>query len=109
MSHYTAVDGHLGVEGEGAQLPWAGQAYSVKRFGVTITNCESEPVQTPGCIQGHGALLVLNRSDLCVAQASENSDALEDRLFKRPFSSPEHPPRALGHEPKWLLRAAPAR
>jgi len=58
MSHYTAVDGHLGVEGEGAQLPWAGQAYSVKRFGVTITNCESEPVQTPGCIQGHGALLV---------------------------------------------------
>ena len=27
--------------------------------GLTITNCDSEPVRTPGCIQAHGALLVL--------------------------------------------------
>jgi len=36
-----------------------------------------------------------------------------DRLFKRPFFSqntPRNTPRrALGHAPKWLLRAAPAR
>jgi len=51
-------------------------AYSVKRHGTTIQNCDSEPVQTPGCIQAHGALLVLLRTDLTVLQASENSQAL---------------------------------
>ncbi|MFO1500638.1 MAG: hypothetical protein U1G07_20020 [Verrucomicrobiota bacterium] len=35
---------------------WADGPYSIKRYGVTITNCDSEPVQTPGCIQCHGAL-----------------------------------------------------
>jgi hypothetical protein len=40
-------------------LPWDGQPYSIKRHGVSITNCDSEPIQTPGCIQAHGALLVL--------------------------------------------------
>jgi len=66
-------------------LPWEGQAYSVKRFGTTITNCDSEPVQTPGCIQGHGALLVLRADDLTVAQVSDNSEGL------------------LGHAPEALL------
>ena len=33
----------------------------------------------------------------------------EDRLFKRPFFSQNTPRRALGHAPKWLLGAAPAR
>ena len=56
-----------------APLPWAGQAYSIKRHGVTLTNCDSEPVQTPGCIQAHGALLVVRPSDLVILQASENS------------------------------------
>ena len=59
-----------------APLPWAGGAYSIKRHGVTLTNCDSEPVQTPGCIQGHGALLVLRPGDLVILQASENSAAL---------------------------------
>jgi len=68
-----------------ARLPWDGQAYSVKRFGTTITDCDSEPVQTPGCIQGHGALLVLRPDDLTVAQVSDNSGAL------------------LGHAPEALL------
>ena len=55
-----------------ARLPWEGQAYSVKRYGTTIDNCDSEPVQTPGCIQSHGALLVLRLADLTVLQVSEN-------------------------------------
>jgi light-regulated signal transduction histidine kinase (bacteriophytochrome) len=53
-------------------LPWEGQPYSIKRHGTTINNCDSEPVQTPGCIQSHGALLVLRPSDLTILQVSEN-------------------------------------
>ncbi len=58
------------------RLPWDGQPYSIKRHGVSITNCDSEPVQTPGCVQGHGALLVLRVSSLTVLQASENCHVL---------------------------------
>ena len=25
--------------------------YSTKRHGLTLVNCDSEPVQTPGCVQ----------------------------------------------------------
>lgn len=46
--------------------------YSVKRHGVTITNCDAEPIQTPGCIQSHGVLLALRPSDLTISQVSEN-------------------------------------
>ncbi len=53
--------------------PWAGGPYSIKRHGVSLTNCDSEPVQTPGCIQPHGALLVLRLADLTILQVSENS------------------------------------
>jgi len=56
-----------------ASLPWASGPYSIKRHGVSLTNCDSEPVQTPGCIQAHGALLVLRLSDLAILQVSENS------------------------------------
>lgn len=35
--------------------PWAGAPYSIERHGVTITHCDSEPVQAPGCVQAHGA------------------------------------------------------
>ena len=59
-----------------APLPWEGEAYSIKRHGVTLTNCDSEPVQTPGCIQAHGALLVVRLDDLVILQASENTLAL---------------------------------
>lgn len=55
--------------------PWEGQPYSIKKHGVTITNCDSEPVQTPGCIQAHGTLLVLRQADLVILQASENTEA----------------------------------
>jgi len=69
----------------GSSAPWDAQPYSIKRHGLNITNCDSEPVRTPGCIQAHGALLVLRPSDLSVLQASENTQAI------------------LGHEPRELL------
>ncbi len=59
-----------------ARLPWDDQPYSIKRFGISVTNCDSEPVQTPGCIESHGALLVLRSSDLTVLQASENTQPI---------------------------------
>ena len=46
---------------ENTPLPWGNGLYSIKRHGATLTNCDSEPVQTPGCIQAYGALLVLRR------------------------------------------------
>lgn len=68
--------------------PWEGQPYSVKRHGVTLDNCDSEPVQTPGCVLAHGALLVLRPTDLTILQASENTDRLlghpADTLLNEP-------------------------
>jgi two-component system, chemotaxis family, sensor kinase Cph1 len=55
------------------RLPWEGQPYSIKRHGLSIGNCDTEPVQTPGCIQAHGALLVLRPLDMTILQASENA------------------------------------
>jgi two-component system, chemotaxis family, sensor kinase Cph1 len=52
-------------------LPWADGLYSIKRHGLSLTNCASEPVQTPGCIQSHGALMVLRLVDLTILQVSE--------------------------------------
>jgi two-component system, chemotaxis family, sensor kinase Cph1 len=46
--------------------------YSVKRHGVSLTNCDDEPVRTPGCIQGHGLMLAVRLRDMVVAQVSEN-------------------------------------
>ena len=69
---------------ETASVRWAGQPYSVKRHGVTITNCDTEPVQTPGCVQDHGVLFVLRPADLTVLQVSENTEAILG-----------HPPQAL--------------
>ncbi|MGL5016621.1 MAG: ATP-binding protein [Luteolibacter sp.] len=54
-------------------LPWADGAYSIKRHGISLTNCDSEPVQMPGCSQAHGVVLVLRRSDLTILQVSENA------------------------------------
>ena len=64
--------------------------YSIKRHGTTLEKCEHEPVQTPGCIQAHGVLLVLRQSDLTILQVSENSRAWlgldPDELLGRPAS-----------------------
>jgi len=51
--------------------PWDGQPYSIKRHGISLTNCDSEPVQTPGCVLAHGAMLVLRPTDFTILQASE--------------------------------------
>lgn len=56
-------------------LPWADGAYSIKRHGVSLTNCDSEPVQMPGFSQPHGVVLVLRVSDLTILQLSENAAA----------------------------------
>lgn len=73
------------------QPPWEHQPYSIKRHGLTITNCDMEPVQTPGCVQAHGALLVLRQSDLSILQASENTGVLlgigASALLGRPVES----------------------
>jgi len=49
-----------------AALPWATEPYSIKRHGANLTNCDDEPVQTPGCVQAHGAMLVLRPTDLTI-------------------------------------------
>jgi light-regulated signal transduction histidine kinase (bacteriophytochrome) len=54
-------------------LPWGAGPYSIKRHGTTLATCDSEPVQTPGCIQAHGAMLVLRLGELQILQASENT------------------------------------
>ena len=56
-----------------ATPPWGNGPYSIKRHGTTLATCDSEPVKTPGCIQAHGALLVLRLEDLHILQASENT------------------------------------
>ena len=60
----------------GGSTPWDTQPYSTKRHGLNLNNCDAEPVRTPGCIQAHGALLVLRLSDLSILQASENTQAI---------------------------------
>ncbi len=66
------------------------QAYSIKRHGLTLATCDSEPVHTPGCVQSHGAMLVLRLADLCIVQASENTQAvlgyLPETLLGQPAS-----------------------
>ena len=48
--------------------------YSIKRHGISLSNCDDEPVQTPGCIQSHGMLLAVRLDDLVVRQVSENCE-----------------------------------
>ena len=88
---------------EPTALPWEGQAYSVKRFGISISNCDSEPVQTPGCIQGHGALLVLRPGDLCIVQTSENTAELLGHAPLDLLNQPLH--QVLGAENAALVAA----
>ena len=66
------TDNRASNEAAGSALPADGGHYSTMRHGLNITNCDSEPVRTPGCIQAHGALLVLRAADLCIVQASAN-------------------------------------
>ncbi len=52
---------------------WANGTYSIKRHGTSLTTCESEPVQTPGCIQAHGVLIAVRLADMAILQISENA------------------------------------
>ncbi|MET3109251.1 chemotaxis family two-component system sensor kinase Cph1 [Oxalobacteraceae bacterium GrIS 2.11] len=52
---------------------WAKGPYSIKRHGTSLTTCESEPVQTPGCIQAHGVLIAVRLADMTIVQISENA------------------------------------
>jgi len=52
---------------------WGSGPYSIKRHGTTLTTCDSEPVQTPGCIQAHGVLMALRLADMAILQISENA------------------------------------
>ena len=71
-------------------LPWADGVYSIKRHGTSLTNCDSEPVQAPGCIQSHGALLTARLEDLTILQVSENSEQYfgmaPERLLGQPLN-----------------------
>lgn len=52
---------------------WANGPYSIKRHGTTLTTCDSEPIQTPGCIQAHGVLMAVRLADMVILQISENA------------------------------------
>ena len=71
----------------GSALPFP---YSIKRHGISLSNCDDEPVQTPGCIQAHGLLLALRPGDLVVTQVSENcarwTGLSVDQVLGRPLS-----------------------
>ncbi|MBC7621545.1 MAG: GAF domain-containing protein [Candidatus Saccharibacteria bacterium] len=54
-------------------VAWANGLYSIKRHGTSLTTCESEPVQTPGCIQAHGVLIAVRLADMTIVQISENA------------------------------------
>ncbi|MEO7338536.1 MAG: ATP-binding protein [Caldimonas sp.] len=69
----------------GDALPYP---YSIKRHGVSITHCDAEPVQTPGCIQAHGVMLALRPDDLVVSQASENVGAWIGRSVESVLDRP---------------------
>jgi chemotaxis family two-component system sensor kinase Cph1 len=92
---------HSAIPTNASSMP-ASQPYSIKRHGLTLANCDSEPVQTPGCVQAHGALLVLRRADLTVLQASENSQAL---LGHAPEALLGRPVAILGPDGEARLRA----
>ena len=71
-------------------LPWADGPYSIKRHGTSLTVCETEPVQAPGCIQAHGVLLTVRRADLTILQVSENSADFLGKVPEQLLGQPLH-------------------
>ncbi|WKN40416.1 ATP-binding protein [Tunicatimonas pelagia] len=70
---------------------------------VTLINCDEEPVHTPGSIQPHGALLVLDQESFRILQASENTFSV---LGREPEDLLNQPLKALlKEEHMQLLRA----
>ncbi len=58
---------------------------------VTLANCDQEPVHTPGSIQPHGILIVLDENDFTIRRISANASAILGRepegLFGQPLES----------------------
>ncbi len=58
---------------------------------VTLINCDQEPVHTPGSIQPHGILLVLDEDNFTIQQVSANVNAVlghePESLFGQPLES----------------------
>ena len=78
------------------------QPYSTKREGLSFNNCDSEPVQTPGCVQAHGALLVFRLADLSITQASENLPAVLGHAVEAILNGPVG--AVIGHAGERQLR-----
>lgn len=53
-----------------------------------LTNCDREPIHSPGLIQPHGVLLVLREPDLVIIQVSCNAEALLGRSLEALLGKP---------------------
>ena len=62
--------------------------YSLKRNGISVMNCDDEPVHIPGCIQDHGFLLSMRPDDLLVTQVSENCQRFTGRSVEQILGQP---------------------
>ena len=62
--------------------------YSLKRHGISVMNCDDEPVHIPGCIQDHGFLLSMHPDDLVVTQVSENCGQFTGRSIEQVLGQP---------------------
>src|SRR5450755_23375 len=55
---------------------------------IDLTECEKEPIQTPGCIQPHGVLLVLQEPELRILQISMNSETFFGQAAQELLNQP---------------------
>lgn len=70
------------------QLSTVPLPYSVKRDSVSLTNCDDEPVQTPGCIHDHGLMMTMDPTTLLVSQVSENCQQWTGRSVDQVLGQP---------------------
>ncbi|MEM6841670.1 MAG: ATP-binding protein [Bacteroidota bacterium] len=52
------------------------QPEPISASGTTLLNCDQEPIRTPGSIQPHGVLLVLDKQDFRILRASANTSSV---------------------------------
>ena len=77
-------------------------------FGaVDLTNCDREPIQIPGSIQPHGAMLVVHPDRFNILYASENARALTG--YEGPLKRGTPLTRILGEEAVHQIRNACAK
>jgi two-component system, chemotaxis family, sensor kinase Cph1 len=55
-----------------AASSWSSRVDDVARSSIDLTRCDEEPIQVPGSIQRHGALVALSLPELTVLQLSSN-------------------------------------